>query len=671
MAIKDETVLSNRYRIENHLGSGGMSDVYMVWDEQRSTFLAMKVLRADLAEDRVFIRRFKREGENLSRLQHPNIVRYYEMEKDGDLVFLLMDYVEGISLRTEISRKDKPFTSERILEIIRPVCSALHYAHQKNMVHCDVKPANIMIEKSGRILLADFGIARQAEGATTTTMVGAGTPAYMAPEQAQGEDPTPRTDIYALGIVLYEMLTGGERPFTGEMATITGTTGEKVRWEQVNLKPMSPRRFNPQISDELEAVVMKCLEKEPRQRFSGVLELLGALQASLGIVVNSETETNLGENEPAEPKKNCQKNQDLESGQIPPQKADKQLPQKRLSRLLWVGLGIVGIFILVLVFLLSKGTGSAGLSTLQTPTLEQEHTIAPTAKILTAATAVPSINPATALARNDTCQIAFTSDRDGNKEIYVMDVDGSDQRRLTSSDGIDNYPAWSPDGNQIAFSSSREGNIEIYVMNADGSNQHRLTSTSEDDVTPAWSPNGNEIAFASTRGGTSNIYIMNVEGSDQHKLTSNDTADFLPAWSPDGKKIAFNSRHDDHFNISVMDLDGSNQHILTKNDANYYHPAWSPDGNKITFTSNRDGNFEIYVMNADGTSQHRLTSNEKDDYDPEWSPDGKKFIFPSDRDGNYEIYVMNVDGTDQHRLTFNNSEEVDPTWSPLCKTSGN
>jgi serine/threonine protein kinase len=171
-------------------------------------------------------------------------VRFYELEQIDDLVFMLMDYVDGTTLRKEIFRSNgTPLTPVRILEILYPVCSALHYAHQKGVVHCDIKPANIMVDTTGKVLVADFGIARVTDAATVT-MVGAGTPAYMAPEQAKGMEPTPETDVYALGTVLYEMLTGGERPFTGSRATITGSTSERVLWEKLNLLPEPPSQYN-------------------------------------------------------------------------------------------------------------------------------------------------------------------------------------------------------------------------------------------------------------------------------------------------------------------------------------------------------------------------------------------------------------------------------------------
>jgi phosphonate transport system substrate-binding protein len=273
--------LAERYQVREFLGRGGMAEVYRVFDSQRHVELALKLLHADLSQDIIFLRRFKREAQTLSTLQHPNIVRFFGFEKDDLNAFILMDYIPGTTLRSEIARQEsRPFPLERILAILNPVCSALNYAHHMGFIHCDVKPANIMLHQNGSVLLADFGIARMSEAATTT-MMGAGTPAYMALEQVKGLEPCPQTDIYALGIVLYEMLTGGERPFTGEQAAITGSVAEKLRWEQLYLAPVSPKNYNPGLSRELEGVVLRCLEKEPASRFGSALEMLDAFQAGI------------------------------------------------------------------------------------------------------------------------------------------------------------------------------------------------------------------------------------------------------------------------------------------------------------------------------------------------------------------------------------------------------
>ena len=301
------TTINKRYRVIESLGRGGMAEVYKVWDDQRAAHLAMKVLRQDIAQDPIFLRRFQREAQSLSKLQHPNIVRFYGLDRDDLLAFLLMEYFDGVSLQAEILRANgKPLSNARILEVLEAVCAALHYAHGKGLVHCDIKPGNILIEKNGRILLTDFGIARTMD-ATTSTMVGIGTPAYMASELVRGQEPTPQSDIYSLGIVLYEMLTGGERPFTGNRATITGSTAEKVRWEQVKLTPESPRKHNKKISLEMEAVVLRCLRKNPRERFGSSMDLLNAVrQPTAGKAAKKSTSKVSSAKKPAKtrPKKN-------------------------------------------------------------------------------------------------------------------------------------------------------------------------------------------------------------------------------------------------------------------------------------------------------------------------------------------------------------------------------
>ena len=290
MAVHVGDKLKNRYRIEESLGRGGMADVYKVWDEERSTYLALKLLRDDLAQDPVFMRRFRREAHNLAQLQHPNIVRFYGLEEDDLKAFILMEYIEGQTLREEIRRAGSGgMSQERIQSVLKDVCSALHYAHNKGLVHCDIKSGNILIDASGKAYLTDFGIARGMDMATST-MVGIGTPVYMAPELIKGQDPTPQTDIYALGIVLYEMLSGGERPFTGERATITGTTAEKVRWEHLRMEPTPLPQLNPKVNQALQAVVECCLQKQPERRFHSVQELLSSLHGSVK-GVESRTQT--------------------------------------------------------------------------------------------------------------------------------------------------------------------------------------------------------------------------------------------------------------------------------------------------------------------------------------------------------------------------------------------
>ena len=295
-------------------------------------------------------------------------------------------------------------------------------------------------------------------------------------------------------------------------------------------------------------------------------------------------------------------------------------------------------------------------------------------------------------------QIAFSSKRDGNYEIYVMDDDGKNQRRLTNNRHGDWEPSWSPDGKRIVFASERDGHVqvehgwptsEIYVMDNDRGNLLNLTNNPHDDREPSWSPDGKRIVFMSDRDEPLvyfDIYVMDADGGNLQRLTENRKDDRDPSWSPDGKRIVFRARREGHFEtkfaityeIYVMDADGGNQQRLTENRKNDMFPSWSPDGKRIVFASDRKGdlvNYEIYVMDTDGGNLQRLTENRVHDWYPSWLPGSKRIVFASDRKGdlqNFEIYVMGDDGGNQQNLTNNPHIDTQPAWfnSPFSVSPG-
>lgn len=265
---------------------------------------------------------------------------------------------------------------------------------------------------------------------------------------------------------------------------------------------------------------------------------------------------------------------------------------------------------------------------------------------------------------------AFSSNRTGDNEIFTMDfVDGTDQMNITNSPGSDSQPAWSPDGNKIAFTSDRDGNNNVYVMRSDGTEIRRLTGSPRSDSQPSWSPDGTQIAFTSNLSGNDEIYVMTAsDGSNKVNLTNNPAPDSQPSWSPEGTEIAFTSRRDGNNEIYVMDAPtGAGQANLTNSVTSDSQPTWSPGGGKIAFTSSRSGNSDIWEMNAGGGGLRNLTNAPGADSTPLYSPDqGSRLLFTSRRDGNNEIYILNVfDGSYQTNLTHDAAADTMPAWQPL------
>ena len=303
--------------------------------------------------------------------------------------------------------------------------------------------------------------------------------------------------------------------------------------------------------------------------------------------------------------------------------------------------------------------GMAGTSALPGPGTADDET-APIQRAFAAEPAPLAKKSAAPSSYNS--RIVFATDRHGpdpvgdhgNAEIYIMNPDGSDQRRLTHENASDDTPALSPDGSMIAFASQRDGGtFEIFLMNADGTNQRRLTDFTKlgiGAVQPAWSPDGKRIVFKS-RVKRIDIYVINVDGTGLVKLTDEPRGVNTPAWSPDGRKIAFASLRHGPPEMYVMNPDGSGQVRLTFNTWRDVRPSWSPDSRRIAFHSDRDGEMEIYVMNADGSDTRRLTRNPTEDGFPSWSPDGKRIVFHRRVLGHGAIFTMNADGSDVRRLT--------------------
>ena len=263
-------LLSDRYELGETLGYGGMSEVHLGRDMRLDRDVAVKVLRADLARDPQFQHRFRREAQNAAALNHPAIVAVYDTGETvsdyGPLPYIVMEYVEGRTLR-DIVKTEGPMDEQRAMETMADICAALDFSHRNGIIHRDVKPANVMINNAGAVKVMDFGIARalaDGQGVTQTAAV-VGTAQYLSPEQARGELVDARSDVYAAGCVLYELITG-EPPFTGDSPVA-------VAYQHVREDPIPPSRQNPDVSAALDAVVLKAMSKNPANRYQSAAEM--------------------------------------------------------------------------------------------------------------------------------------------------------------------------------------------------------------------------------------------------------------------------------------------------------------------------------------------------------------------------------------------------------------
>src|SRR5918998_1538783 len=268
-APRKGTVVDDRYRLRQKIGSGGMADVWLATDRELDRDVAIKILHDRFAQDKEFVERFRREARSAAGLQHPNVVSIFDRGEFRDTFFIAMEYVDGPQLKELV--KGGMGTKEAV-DFTRQILNAARFAHRKGIVHRDLKPQNVLIDEEGRARVADFGIARGESSDITATGSVMGTAQYLSPEQAQGKETTERSDIYSIGVILYEALTG-RVPFEGDSAVA-------VALKQVSEQPRRPSAINPNVPPALDAVVMRALAKDPEARFNDADAFLKALDAA-------------------------------------------------------------------------------------------------------------------------------------------------------------------------------------------------------------------------------------------------------------------------------------------------------------------------------------------------------------------------------------------------------
>ena len=271
MGEHEDELIDGRYRLLHRVGSGGMADVWCAEDVQLGRQVALKLLHRRFAEDPEFVERFKREASSAASLTHPNVVSVFDRGEWEGTYYIAMEYLDGRPLK-QIIREEAPLDLLRAIDLTIQILRAARFAHQRGVVHRDIKPHNVIVDAEGRAKVTDFGIARAGASDMTETGSIMGTAQYLPPEQAQGHAVSPQSDLYAIGIVLYEMLTG-RVPFDGESAVT-------IALKQVSEAPLPPSAWNPAVPPELDAIVLRALEKDPAARFTSADEFIAALQAA-------------------------------------------------------------------------------------------------------------------------------------------------------------------------------------------------------------------------------------------------------------------------------------------------------------------------------------------------------------------------------------------------------
>ena len=719
----------SHYKVIEKLGSGGMGDVYVAEDMKLGRKVALKVLPPEVASEERLMR-FEREAKAIAALNHPNIVTVFSVEESEDVHFITMELVPGKTLSELIPKKGLPLN--KFFEIAIPLADAVSTAHDQGIIHRDLKPDNLMVSEEGRLKILDFGLAKlkqefAEEGLSelptqSPTQEGRilGTVAYMSPEQAEGKQIDHRSDIFSIGIILYEMATG-QRPFKGD------TTASMLS-SILRDTPTSATEINPDLPRDLGKVIKRCLEKEPRRRYQTAIDVFNELE---------------------ELKKDIDSGEVFEGAPSRPQSKGK----------LWLFAATVAVLALALTGILTYILRPSAEKALQLTNPMQ----------LTMAIGVetePSWSP-------EGGRLAYSSNQSGNWDIWVSQVGGGPPVNLTADHtGWDRSPSWSPDGSQIAFYSEREG-VGYFIMPALGGPSRKVIAAGAHDIpsefqnAPQWSSDGKRLVgvvregvdvFAETvsleSGSSERVLLpgragdhrMHLNWSPDERLFAyvdgkNDTSqvtqihlfrisdgtdivvttgwsnDWSPSWSEDGRFLYFVSNYGGSMDLwrqplgddgtlqgspqrittgvgmrsTVFSPDGSklayqrgttvsniwripilhdrpatwaDARQLTFEQAYIEFLDLSPDGDRLIVSSDRSGNPDLWMISIEDGTMRQLTTNPTPDWAPKWSPDGKEVVFYAYRSGAREIWVMPVGFGSARQITSSETRNAIPDWSP-------
>ena len=663
----------DRYKIESKLGEGGMGVVYKARDTHLDRVVAIKVLPRDKVTDPDRKQRFVQEAKAASALNHPGIVAVHDIRSDAGIDFIVMEYADGQTIDRIIPPKGLGIT--RALRYGVQIADALAKAHEAGIIHRDLKPSNVMVTDDGRVKILDFGLAKllDPEGASeartrTTPLTDAGlivgTAAYMSPEQAEGKKVDTRSDIFSLGVVLYEMVTG-RRPFVGDSSL-------SVLAKILNDDPVAPSQITAAVPPEVERAVLRCLRKDPARRYQTMADLKVALEDLAA---------------------------DSASGRLARVSAAQTAPSWR-----WAWVALIPVFLAIAYFAWQARRPAENAPALQAVPLTA----------LRGVTRYPSFSPA-----GDYVAFTWTGPSQDNQDVYVQQIGAGSPLRLTSDPARDYSPVWSPDGRWLAFLRQRADPrvSELRLIAPLGGPERHVTEIRPHGaflrgVTMAWCPDSRCLVVTDAVNETTlqdALFVISTETGEKRQVTrppEGKLADTDPAISPDGKWLVF--RRDFAPFSGELQVVALGRNLVTEGEPRMltptvliaYSPQWMPDGSAIVFSAKgalyrlamaagskperlpfgEDGIMPvvsrpqagaparlIYVRSFADTNIWRLDtpgagipatsppviaiSSTRGDFVPDLSPDGRRIVFNSDRSGEIEIWAADTTGDNAIQLT--------------------